>query len=151
MADHRTLNFAAEADAIAEIESLRRGYLQTGNWSLPQIAFHIGFPISHPQASPATLDVSPEQKQMQGFLENVVAHGWPQQPGESPPPMRPPANVGPEKVDELIANLKKLAAYKASHVNAGPFGAVTTEKYRRFILVHAAHHLSFLTPKQQES
>ena len=147
MVDRRTLNFATEADAIAEIERLRSGYVKTANWSLNQIAFHTGFPISFPMQSPATMSATPEQKQMQSFLENVVANGWPPSRLDSPPPMRPPDEPNPSVVDELVSNLKKLAAYQEKYIDAGVFGPLETSKYRRFHLIHIAHHLGFLQPK----
>lgn len=146
MADKRTLNFASEDECIAEIATLKRGYVAKGNWTLSQVAFHIGFPISQPLNEPATTGVTPDQQKMQSFLENVVANGWPASKLDAAPAMVPPKSTTPLVIEEAIGNLKKLSAYNKPYVNAGPFGPVKTEKYRRFILVHAAHHLEFLKP-----
>ena len=46
----------------------------------------------------------------------------------------------------FIDSLKKMSQYRKSHVNAFKFGPMETEKFRRFVLVHTAQHLSFLAP-----
>jgi hypothetical protein len=149
MSDKRTLNFADEDACIADIATLKRGYVAKGNWTLSQVAFHIGYPIAHPLNEPATISPTPEQAKMQQFLEGVAANGWPSSKLDSPPPMVPPPTATPLLVEELIGHLKKLSAYDKPFVDAGPFGPVKTEKYRRFVLNHAAHHLGFLKPIQR--
>ena len=146
MAERRTLHFNSEADCVADVTALKSGYVAEGSWTLSQIAFHCGFPIAHPFAEPKTTEVTPEQAKMQQFLDMVAAKGWPDSKLDSPPPMVPPKTANPMQTEEFITNLKRLAAYDKPLIDAGPFGPVTTEKYRRFVLNHAAHHLAFLKP-----
>jgi len=148
MADVRPLNFATEADAIADIERLRKGYIKSGNWSLAQIAYHVGFPIAHSPTPPQSHEATADQKPMQAFLEKVVANGWPASKLDSSAAMSPPDEPSQGLIDELIQNLKRLAAYNAEYIDAGPFGPVLTSKYRRFQLIHIAHHLAFLKPNE---
>jgi Protein of unknown function (DUF1569) len=146
MAERRKLSFSTESEAISDVEQLRIGFVKAGTWNLPQICFHLAYPIDHSLHLPTTMELTDKQRGAQGFLEQVIASGWPAGHFDPPEPMRPPADVNPAAVGGLIDSLKQMSQYNASHVDAFLFGPVATQKFRRFALVHAAHHLSFLSP-----
>src|SRR5439155_12435353 len=75
----RVLSFASEDGVIAEVARLRRGgYRQVGNWSLPQIAWHLVIPLDQYLTPPASPDAqpTPEQRAMkERFVDFIVTHG----------------------------------------------------------------------------
>jgi hypothetical protein len=140
------LNFVDENAAIADIERLRKGNTQLGKWSLAQACWHcwvLSQDVLHP---PTTTEVTPKQKESQKFIFDVNANGWPDQQFPAGPTSTPTADVGPQSIDDLIALLRKMAAYPHAQVGHPSFGAVDIAAFRRFILVHLAHHLSFFVP-----
>jgi hypothetical protein len=152
MPDRRKIKFESIDEAIADLERLRKGCVQQGAWTLPQIAFHIRFPIEQSLAKPApaaSAQPTAEQKQFQGFLEQVNASGWPDKVLDAPEPMRPPADATEKEIDALIASLRKVKDYKHPRIDAFIFGPVESEKLAKFLLAHASHHLSYLQPKAE--
>ena len=142
----RNVSYADEAAVIADVERLTKGCKSGGAWSLPQACFHLNYPIEQTLGNPEPKsEATAQQKQMQGFIDQVIANGWPaglKAPGE----MAPPSDPGASAVDQLLASLRKLQTRKSGRVDAFLFGPVDTEKLRRFMLIHAAHHLSFFEP-----
>lgn len=151
MADRRTLTFSTIDDVIADIGRLRRGYSKTGNWTLPQICFHLAYPIDESLRGILSPAPTSKQQQAQGFLDQVNESGWPKQKLDSPPPMRPPERADESAIEQYLASLKKLRDYHQPMVEAFLFGPIETDRLRRFMLMHAAHHLSFLQPLQRRA
>jgi hypothetical protein len=140
------VSYADEAAVIADVERLAKGCKSGGAWSLPQVCFHLNYPIVQTLANPEPKgEATAQQKQMQGFIDQVIANGWPSGMN-APKEMAPPADPGASVVDHLLASLRKLQSTKSARVDAFVFGPVDTEKLRRFMLIHAAHHLSFFEP-----
>ena len=142
----KNLHFADEQACIADVKSLRAGNEANGQWTFPQACWHVDKPIKFALRPPAETEPTPEQKKAQGFLDSVNASGWPDKQLPSPPTMVPPADAGPQAIDDFVKDLDQLAAYPSSHVDMGVFGPVEIGRCRRFILNHAAHHLSFFEP-----
>lgn len=142
----RKLYFKDDAEAVAEINRLRAGNTAHGGWTFEQACWHCWSPLQQPLQPPASMESSPQQKQFRAFLDNAVQNGWPPQRLEASPQMTPPAKVGPEAIDDLIAALRMAAAYKQPYVGTPFFGPVETPAFQRFILNHLAHHLGFFTP-----
>lgn len=142
----RDVEYADEGDCIADIERLRASSRGAGAWSLAQTCWHLEFPVTHSLRPPETTEATPEQQKRHASLDRVIASGWPAGLS-SPAEMVPPADAGPEAIDALVTSLHQLRAYEPPYVDAFLFGPVETAKFRRFILVHAAHHLGFFEPE----
>ena len=142
----RQVTYADESACVADVEKLARGHRSGGAWTLAQACHHLNYPIERTLGNPEpTGEPTERQKKMQGFIDQVIAGGFPagtNAPGE----MAPPADAGPSAVDALITSLRRLQGKKSKRVDAFLFGPVETEKLRRFMLAHAAHHLSFFEP-----
>jgi hypothetical protein len=141
----RDVQFPDEAACIADVRRLAAGCRSGGSWSLPQACFHLDYPIRRTLANPPGGEATPEQKKMHSFIDDVIANGWPTGTN-SPKEMAPRADIDDTAVDSLIDALQKLRALRTPAVNAFVFGPIDTEKFRRFMLIHAGHHLSFFSP-----
>ena len=139
----RRITFKDESELIADLEGLRKGWESSGRWTLEQACWHLEFPISHSLHDAAGKEPTAFQKRVQTYLEQVVADGWPDSTKEAPKEMAPPADASPESIDRLIDSLRSMQGWKSPTVDAFLFGPVETKKFRRFVLIHAAHHLSF--------
>jgi hypothetical protein len=142
----RNITYTSEADCIADIETLRRGHRAGGNWTLAQACYHMNYPLEQLPQQPTSAQPTPDQQKLQGFLERVIANGWPTDPGNSPKPMIPPENAGPEAIDALINSLRQFAKRPSGRYDALVFGPVEIDKLRKFFLVHAEHHLNYFEP-----
>jgi hypothetical protein len=144
----RDLHFKSEDEVIAELGWLRRGYRQLGQWTLPQIAWHLSKPIELYLVAPEDFSAkpTPEQAQRQAtFFERCHRpRGFDGM--TAPGPMTPPAECGEEDIDRYIAQLRRLKAYPHEVVEMGPVGPAPFAECRNAHLAHAAHHLSFLVP-----
>jgi hypothetical protein len=150
MSAPRSLRFEAESEVQAEIALLRRGYTQSGQWTLAQICWHVGLPIEkhlHPP-EPADLQRTPEQEAIkQKFVDYIVAHHAPPPSAkDAPPSFIPPENAGDADIDRYVGLLDKLENYSHPRVMMGPIGPVTIAEFRACNVSHAAHHLAFLVP-----
>lgn len=145
--DKRTrLNFVDEQAAIADLERLRRGNRPVGKWTLAQACWHCWVLAKDVLHSPGTIELTAEQSKSQQFIHDVNANGWPAPDLGAPPFSEPPPDAGPKAVEDLVSLLRKIEAYSPSHVSSDFFGPVATSAYRRFFLVHLAHHLSHFVP-----
>src|SRR5437764_6486083 len=102
MPGRRKLTFSNVPELYAEIERLRSGYEQVGQWSLPQICFHLRWPIDASLKEPKSNEPTEEQKKFHGFLDQVIASGWPDGVLDAPEPMRPEGHRGDEEVDAFL-------------------------------------------------
>jgi hypothetical protein len=147
----RVLKFDTITSIADEVRRLRRGYTSDGQWSLPQIAWHLALPI-RPALQPVSPDATStaEQAQLkQKFLDpllasGVMSSGLPVQPG-----MNPLVDAGPvndTEIDRFLAALADLDATTQPRVMFGAFGIVSTDEFRAFIRIHSANHLAHLIP-----
>lgn len=150
----RNLKFACLDESIKECEQLlETGYTRSGNWSLAQICCHLRYTI---------------ERNMHGYPMWMTMLGYPLRPilrrlllphllaGDSPKGIRtagifvPPNKcVDDQEVDQFtrcVAEFKKMN--KSMYAHPG-FGRMTNEEFNRFHAAHAAHHLSFLRPKEK--
>jgi len=143
----RTLKFKSEAELLDDVRRLRRGCRSHGNWSFPQIAWHLRNGMEASLAAPANSEPTAEQKAMHPVIDEIINTGaFP--PGLPPPPGMIPPNAGltDAETDALIAAIEKLFATDQSHGSLGRVGPLPIDKIRAFHLVHAANHLSYLMP-----
>src|SRR5437763_11893750 len=95
----RKVEFPDEAACISDVERLAKGCRAGGAWSLAQVCFHLNYPIERTLGNPEpTGEPTDQQKQMQGFIDQVIANGWPAGMN-APKEMAPPANPGNSIVD----------------------------------------------------
>jgi hypothetical protein len=88
-----------------------------------------------------------EQKARQPLLQHVLAmNGYLPDGIQAPDPMVPPADAPESAIDDLIASLKQLKAYKGKIAPHRLFGEIPDAEARRLNLIHCAHHLSYLIP-----
>jgi hypothetical protein len=141
----RKLNYTNVDAVIADVQSLRKGYTQNGNWTLPQICWHLSTVIErtgHPATEPAT----PDQQKRRPMFEQILATGLlPAGRIDAPETVLPPANCDDAAIDAFLATLRKLAVYPEKTASHRLFGPMTADQYKRQSLIHCAHHLSHLT------
>jgi hypothetical protein len=134
-------------DVVAELR--HHGYTRLGEWTLPQVCFHLAATIEPALRPPATTEQTPGQAAAwrERFAEASVPGGL--KPGRPcpNPALDPPPHCGDEQFDRLAAAYRAFAAYPHSHVTSLTFGPLPVDQSRRFHLAHASHHLSFLLPK----
>jgi hypothetical protein len=147
-AQRRTLSFANEDEAIAEIDRLRAGgYRKTKNWTLAMMCWHVGGGVDQILTPPASPRPTPEQAaKKRGFIDVILTTGRPPGKFEAPPEITPKPDCPETEIDRYRAGLLKLRDYPHALVDFGPFGPVPIAEVRKLMLMHTAHHLSFLIP-----
>lgn len=145
----RELHFADEDAIIADVQALRRGYEQRGDWTLPQICWHLAKIIGSnfdPPADPSAEQTPEQATRLQAFLARLATPGgsshWP-----APPANQPPPDAGDADIDRFIEAMRRLKAYPHKKIVMGPLGPASIADCRRAHLLHAAHHLGFLIPR----
>ena len=152
----RTLKFDSFPAVIADAETLLRGgYDTTGKWDLAQVAGHLAAWLSFGMDGfpKAPLPV----RMILWALRNTVAKGQLRKvlatktfpPGGPTVKESVPAEGGDEAaaVETLRAAYARAEAFTGELVPSPVFGRLTRDEWVSLNLVHAAHHLSFLTPK----
>ena len=148
----RSLQFENLEQVVAEVDRLQaKGYEKSGKWSLGQICWHMR----------QTMECN-----MNGYPTWMVVLGFPMRPllrniglprllaGKSPKGiptagMFVPANdVGDAgEVEEFRKCVRAFMSWTHPlHPHPG-FGRMSAEEFAAFHAAHAAHHLSFLHPK----
>jgi hypothetical protein len=153
----RELKFDTLDEVVRDAENLlARGYDRAGNWDLAQCCSHLAkwmrFPIDGFPKPPlpirALLWVLRHTVGRAKFREFVETGRMP----AGKPTLR--ETVAPPGGDPAAAVAKLREAVARFQAHAGPvypsplFGAMTKDEATRVQLVHAAHHLSFLVPRQ---
>ena len=145
------LAYADEAEMLADIARLRGGYSVGGQWTLPQIAWHLGKALPSPIVGrDAQPDLTEDQTARQHRWEHYIAHGRPPEGFESPADLLPPADADAKAVDDLVARIAGLRAFgESSPFVETPAGVMPIARLRGFILAHGAHHLAHLRPTRR--
>ena len=155
-ATRRTLNFDSLDASVADAENLlASGYDKAGQWSLGQVSGHLanwlGFAMDgFPKAPPpirlmlwlARHSVGPKK------LKHVLATGdmgigKPTMP-QSIPPADTDDREGVTRFAEVVSRVNRFAG---TPLPSPFFGPMDRDTWVKLNCVHAAHHLSFLTPK----
>jgi hypothetical protein len=145
VSERRTLKFA-DADAVAaEVRRLGAGYTQAGNWSLPQVCWHLSKAIRfsmrpgpHPRVKTGVM----QWVQLKAILAvgRIPA-------GVHAPDRITPANDTPESaVDEFFGTLEEMKQFNGEFAPHPMLGNVRHGSFVRLHLIHCAHHLGFLSP-----
>jgi hypothetical protein len=145
MSARRRLRFADTDACAADVALLRPGYTKAGNWSLPQVCWHLNTAINYsmrPPPHPPT-----RFKPVGSFIiKTAIFFGRIPSARRSPDFVKPAPDVPDAAIDEFLSTLLILKSF------AGPFaphhlaGKIKPEDYKRFHLVHCAHHLGYLSP-----
>ena len=156
----RKLQFETIDQVIADIEHLHRvGYTREGNWGLTEICEHCagfadmsihGFPEKMPWLVRATVG-----RWIFHFLlrRGRIPKGVPApkflRPKKPAPQQSREKSASEEKqaVERFVALLRRVQKTEkfATHPFAGDLGS---DPWRKIQVIHTAHHLSFLVPKE---
>jgi hypothetical protein len=141
----RSLSYPDFDAVIADVEQLRKGYIQVGNWTLPQICRHLTTATTL-SAKPATAAATPDQQAARPILEKLLQTG--ELPGglPSPAPAIPPQDCTDADIDDLVATVKTVRDYTQPTAAHHRFGPMTKAEFQKVVLAHMAHHLSYLVP-----
>lgn len=145
----RARNLSRYDDIVAEVQRLAaNGYTPTGKWNLSQICEHLnqlmrrsldGFPEKVPWIIRVTVG---RYYRNQWIAKRNFAAGLP-----TLKPFLPTCTPDdPAPIAELGRIIDRLNT--ATSLHPSPFlGRLSLDEWRTLHCVHAAHHLSFLTPK----
>lgn len=142
----RHLRFRDLDEVIAEIRTLQRGYARAGNWSLPQVCWHLEVSVANrmkPGPYPAN---TPEQEARRPVFEQVLASGRLPDGIVAPEPMVPPPDCGDEAIEACIKQLERFKGYTGRIPPHRIFGDLPDDEARQLNLIHCAHHLGYLVP-----
>jgi hypothetical protein len=140
------LSYASEDAVFEDVKRLRRGYVQAGSWSLPQVCAHLDKAVQfRMQPGPFPAD-TPEQARRKGDIPGILAAGKLPEGITAPEPMMPPADCGDQAVDTFLATMEKFKRFPGPIAPHRIFGHLSDADARRLNLIHCAHHLSYLTP-----
>jgi hypothetical protein len=146
----RRLDFHDWPEVLADVDALRRsGYDRAGNWDLSQILEHVGEGLQtavrgnehqgpwivRKLIGPILLKRILSTRRMKSGIK--VPDWW--LPG--------PSHDESAAVDQFRAD---IAAFEALTTRPHPhpfLGALTKAQWHDLVLIHAAHHLSFLAPR----
>lgn len=149
--NRRKLAFSSYDDVIAEIERLQRdGYQKLGQWSLGQICRHLSYYfrgslerfdfrlpwVVRKLVGPPLLRRLLRKHEMRAGSRTIPA---------SVPPGDTDEQTAAAEAKDLLARLKDFAG----QLHPSPlFDQLTVDQWRTLHLMHAAHHLGFLIPKE---
>ncbi|MDP9175838.1 MAG: DUF1569 domain-containing protein [Planctomycetota bacterium] len=142
----RPLQFNSVDEIIQEVKALREGYTASGNWSLPQIAWHLNATLTYfmgPGPFPPAITPSPEVLQV---LKLILATGRLPMPIQAPPRIVPCPSCNEADIDSYLASLERYKTFAGPYPPHPLFGPLSNEDARKLSLIHAAHHLSHLEP-----
>lgn len=147
----RTLEFKDGAEVVAELDRLQRGgYVPRGTWDLFQACDHLAYFVEgsldgHQFKTPWLLKVLFGRFVLRRILKSGKMKAG------VPTPQKPLPAAGGD-VAAAVARLTNALDRVFTHqgeLHASPFfGYLTPAEWRRLHLIHCAHHLSFLEPKE---
>lgn len=146
----RDLSFASFDEVRAELDRLRRtGYDKAGVWDLAQVCDHLNYFMAgtidgHQFRVPWIFKVIFGRMVLKRILtQRKMKRGvfTPQKPL--------PASGGDEDatVNKLKETIGRFEAHRGDFVDSPFFGHLTPEQWHEMHLIHAAHHLGYLIPK----
>ena len=140
------VSYKSEDEVIADVQRLRRGYVQAGAWSLPQMCAHLDKAVQfRMQPGPFAPD-TPEQMKKKEQIPGILATGKLPEGIKAPVPMLPPADCGEASIDAFLITIEKYKRFPGPTAPHRIFGALAEPDARKLNLIHCAHHLSYLTP-----
>lgn len=152
MAERRQLDFRAFDDMFAEIDRLRHGYRRMGNWDLAYICDHLatvplgaikGYRRMAPwlirkTIGPVLLGRILKTRRMKAGIR--IPESMLPKPGKSE--------------EQAVADLRRatdaMRDFAGDYAEHPIFGHVRRDQFQQLHLIHAAHHLGFLSPVKTE-
>lgn len=149
--ERRALTFATYAELREEIARLERdGYERVGQWGLGQICRHLSYYMRGSlEGYPFLLPWVVRKLVGRWLLRKVLRGGQMKIGGRTIPASVPPAAVDESaciaEAQELVSRLEHFEG----ELHPSPiFGRLSHDECRTLHLIHAAHHLSFLIPRE---
>jgi uncharacterized protein DUF1569 len=156
-AQRRELVFNSFDDVVRDVENLRsRGCEKAGNWDLAQVCGHLTKWLSYP------LDGFPRAGCFigsmlwlmritvgKGMKRKILTTGRFKEGGPTMPESVPAS--GQDEAAAVVQLKETIDRFKKHTGEFHPsplFGRMDRDETTRMHLIHCAHHLSFLTPKQ---
>jgi hypothetical protein len=156
-AARRELRFSDLDAVVADVKNLQaRGYERAGNWNLAQVCGHLALWMSYsidgyPKPGLVIggvlwlMKISVGGRWKRKMLESgTMASGKPTMPSTVP---SAEADAAAE-ANRLSETVRRFKGYLGDIHPSPLFGALTRDEATRLQLIHSAHHLSFLVPKQ---
>lgn len=153
----RDLKFGSFDEVIDDIENLRaKGYDKAGKWNLAQICRHLAewmrFAIDGYPRNGCVIGsilwlakITIGKKALRNAIRtNKMPPGGPTNPST----VSPPESDETAAVDKLKGVIARFRVHTGECHPSPLYGSWTRDECLRLNLVHAAHHLSFLVPKQ---
>ena len=145
----RGLDFRDADAVISELRRLSSGYIILGNWNLTQICEHLSASIQ--------IGLTGTDKRMPWFVRKILGRPilnrilgtrrmWSGLPAMKA--LVPKSSGVSEDYDciQRCVTLHERAGNVEGPLPPDPFCDMTTEEWKQFTWIHAAHHLSFLAP-----
>jgi len=146
--ERRKLEFNSYEEVIAELERLKDSENeQLGNWKLGDICFHLNFYFTGSLNGfkvmlPWVIRTFMGRPALWWLLRHEYKPG-----GTTVPKSIPKGDNNIEETVNITIGLLKLLSEAKELQPSSFFGTLTVDQWREMHLRHAAHHLSFLTPK----
>lgn len=153
----RELQFQSWQEVVDDVEMLlANGYTSTGNWTLGQAASHLAqwtsFPMNGYPTPPFIIRVIFAVLQRTGatkrMSEKILKEGF--QPGSATDPSTIPSSSidDGDGVQQLVDVCGRAKTFRGRLHPSPLFGAMDNATFQKVSLLHAAHHLSYFSPKQ---
>jgi len=146
----RQLEFRNLGEVRREVDRLaEHGYSHTGNWNLAQTCEHLGIFI---KGSIDGLSIKPPIffRPFGGMIYRYIIRNRRMPSGVKIPDVwvPKPQPDSPEVLDRFRALLKRYENHHGDMARNPLFGKLTKEQWTELHLIHCAHHLSHLLPKE---
>jgi len=134
---------------IDDVQRLRRGYTQEGNWTLAQICRHnLMVPATWLKSPASDVPETDLQKKMKPLFPAVLAKR--QLPGkiDAPDHLVPPTDTPDSAIDDFIAFTQERIDNGFPAINHRLWGNITPQQAEQMMLIHSANHLRYLHPTE---
>ena len=154
----RTLKFDSLDAVVRDAESLlANGYDKAGNWDLAQVCNHLAdwlrFPVEGFPKAPAPIRamlwVMKKTVGRKKLLHYIATGSFPAGQPTMPQTVHSAEGDATAAVALLKTNVDRFQAFTGEIIPSPLFGPMTKDEAVQMQLVHCAHHLSFLVPKQK--
>lgn len=151
MMDRRDLDFSDFDRLVADVKHLHEGgYHQAGRWDLAQVCGHLT--ISMKQSLDGFTFKAPwlVRKLIIPFIRRGLFRSRKIKPGIKAPGgfVVDPGTDETQAVDRFLQMIDRVKGHRGDFQIHPVFEKMSHEQWHQFHLIHAAHHLSFLVPKQ---
>jgi hypothetical protein len=146
----RQLDFKNWQELLADVEQLRgAGYDRLGNWDLSQIVDHVGEGLRTATRGNDHQAGWIIRKLLGPLILKRILRTRRMKAGIKVPPWWLPGPTHDESaaVNQFHADIAAFDALTTAPYPHPFFGPLTKQQWNDLVLIHAAHHLSFLVPR----